>query len=44
MDERFIALGALTALARNGEIDSDVVVQAMKYFGIDQDKADAATS
>ena len=44
VDERFIALGALTALAGDGEIDKGLVVQAMTDLDIDPDKADPATA
>ena len=39
VDARFIALGALSALAREGQIEYDVVKKAMKSFEIDPDKA-----
>ena len=35
VDYRFIALGALSALAREGQIENDVVVQAMQDLEID---------
>ena len=35
VDYRFIALGALSALAREGQIECDVVVQAMQDLAID---------
>ena len=35
VDYRFIALGALSALAREGQIENDAVVQAMKDLEID---------
>ena len=38
VDYRFIALGALSALAREGQIENDVVVQAMKDLAIDPAK------
>ena len=38
VDYRFIALGALSALAREGQIENDVVVQAMKDLEIDPAK------
>ena len=44
VDERFIALGALTALAGDGEIDKGLVVRAMTDLDIDPDKADPATA
>ena len=44
VDERFIALGALTALFQDGEIDGEVVVKAMADLNIDRDKDDPAVS
>ncbi|MYB71406.1 MAG: pyruvate dehydrogenase (acetyl-transferring), homodimeric type [Gemmatimonadetes bacterium] len=38
VDYRFIALGALSALAREGQIENDVVAQAMKDLEIDPAK------
>ena len=38
VDYRFIALGALSALAREGQIEYDAVVQAMKNLKIDPAK------
>ena len=38
VDYRFIALGALSALAREGQIECDVVVQAMQDLAIDPAK------
>ena len=38
VDYRFIALGALSALAREGQIECDVVVQAMQDLEIDPAK------
>ena len=38
VDYRFIALGALSALAREGQIEYDAVVQAMKDLDIDPAK------
>ena len=38
VDYRFIALGALSALARDGQIECDAVVQAMKDLEIDPAK------
>ena len=35
VDYRFIALGALSALAREGQIECDVIVQAMQDLQID---------
>ncbi|PCI37189.1 MAG: pyruvate dehydrogenase (acetyl-transferring), homodimeric type [Elusimicrobia bacterium] len=40
VDARFIALGALGALRRDGEIEGSVVAAAMKDFGIEEDKKD----
>ena len=39
VDARFITLGALSALAREGQIEYDVVKKAMKSSAIDPDKA-----
>jgi pyruvate dehydrogenase E1 component len=39
VDSRFITLAVLAALAREGEMDSKVVRQAMKTMEIDPDKA-----
>ena len=39
VDKRFIVLGALSALAREGQIECDVVKQAMQDLNIDPDKA-----
>ena len=38
VDYRFIALGALSALARDGQLETDAVVQAMKDLAIDPAK------
>jgi pyruvate dehydrogenase E1 component len=38
VDRRFVALAALTELAADGAIPSDVVAQAIARFGIDPDK------
>ena len=38
VDYRFIALGALSALARDGQLENDAVVQAMKDLAIDPAK------
>ena len=38
VDYRFVTLGALTALMRDGKIELDVVTSAMKDLGIDADK------
>ncbi|MDP6698371.1 MAG: pyruvate dehydrogenase (acetyl-transferring), homodimeric type [Candidatus Latescibacteria bacterium] len=38
VDKRFIVLGALSALAREGQIECDVVIQAMQDLNIDPDK------
>ena len=40
VDARFIALGALSALAREGELEQSVVLEAMERLEIDPDKAD----
>ncbi len=44
VDARFVTIGALSALARLGEIDRKVVVQAMKDMDINPDKPNPATS
>jgi pyruvate dehydrogenase E1 component len=44
VDSRFVTVGALSALARAGEIDRKVVVQAMKDLDINPDKPNPATS
>ena len=41
VDARFIVLGALSALLRDGKVESVVVRKAMQDMDIDQDKADA---
>jgi len=40
VDARFIALGALSGLAKEGKIEGDVVEKAMKDMDIDPEKAD----
>jgi pyruvate dehydrogenase E1 component len=42
VDARFIVLGALGALAREGEIDVAAVTKAMKDLKIDPEKANPA--
>ena len=42
VESRYIALATLAELAQNGEIDSKVVAQAMKDFGIDPAKKNPA--
>ncbi|MCA1652413.1 MAG: pyruvate dehydrogenase (acetyl-transferring), homodimeric type, partial [Acidobacteria bacterium] len=44
VDSRFVALGTLAELAKEGTIDAKVVVQAIKDFGIDAEKKDPAKS
>jgi pyruvate dehydrogenase E1 component len=44
VDSRFVTVGALSALARAGDIDRKVVVQAMKDLDINPDKPNPATS
>jgi pyruvate dehydrogenase E1 component len=44
VDARFIVLGALDSLAADGQIDYDVVKQAMQDLDIDPDKADPVLS
>ena len=38
VEARYVALATLAELAQNGEIDSKVVAQAIKDFGIDPEK------
>jgi pyruvate dehydrogenase E1 component len=38
VDRRFVAVAALTELAADGAVPSDVVAQAIARFGIDPDK------
>ena len=40
VDARFITLGALSALAREGQIEYSVVEKAMQDLDIDPDKSD----
>jgi pyruvate dehydrogenase E1 component len=40
VDRNFVALGALKALADDGQVPSSVVAQAIQAFGIDPEKAD----
>ena len=42
VESRYIALATLAELAHNGEIESKVVAQAMKDFGIDPNKKNPA--
>jgi pyruvate dehydrogenase E1 component len=44
VDSRFVTIGALSSLARAGEIDRSVVVQAMKDMDLNPDKPNPATS
>jgi pyruvate dehydrogenase E1 component len=44
VDARFVALATLAELAADGQIDSGVVAQAIKDFGIDPEKRNPATS
>ena len=44
VDSRFVALGTLAELAKEGQIDGKVVAQAIKDFGIDPEKTDPAKS
>ncbi len=39
VDSRYIALGALTALARQGKVERATVVKAIKDLGVDPEKA-----
>ena len=41
VDARFIVLGALSALLRDGKVEPEVVGKAMEDMDIDRDKADA---
>ena len=43
VDERFIAVAALKALADDGALDQKTVVQAIEKYGIDPDRADPVT-
>jgi pyruvate dehydrogenase E1 component len=42
VDARFVTLATLTALAREGQIDTKVVQQAIADLGIDPDKINPA--
>jgi pyruvate dehydrogenase E1 component len=44
VDARFVVLSALAALAREGQIEPAVVLQAMQSFNISPDKRNPATS
>ena len=44
VDYRFIAVSALSALAREGHVGFDVVEKAIKQFGIDPEKPNPVTS
>ena len=44
VDRHFIALAALKALADDGHIDRQIVIDAVRKLGIDPDKADPLTS
>jgi pyruvate dehydrogenase E1 component len=44
VDARFIAVGSLSALAREKQIDAKLVEKAIKDLGIDPDKKNPATS
>ena len=44
VDARFIAVGALSALARDKHIDAKLVEKAIKDLGIDPEKKNPATS
>jgi len=43
VDERYIAVAALKALADDGKIDQKTVTQAIKKYGIDPEKPDPVT-
>ena len=44
VDARFVAVATLAELAQEGQIDSNVVAQAIKDFGVDAEKANPARS
>ena len=44
VDARFIAVGALSALARDKQIDAKLVDKAIKDLGIDPEKKNPAVS
>jgi len=44
VESRYVALATLAELAQTGEIDTKVVQQAIKDFGINPDKKDPAKS
>ena len=44
VDARYVAVATLATLAREGQIESSVVTQAIQKFGINPDKADPALS
>jgi pyruvate dehydrogenase complex dehydrogenase (E1) component len=44
VDRRFITLGALSALARQGTLDFKIVQQAVKDLDVDPEKADPMIS
>ena len=44
VDSRFVALGALAALARDGQLDPKVVQKAIQDLGIDTEKPNPATA
>jgi pyruvate dehydrogenase E1 component len=44
VDSRFVALGTLAELAREGQLDQTVVAQAIKDLGINPEKNNPATS
>jgi pyruvate dehydrogenase E1 component len=44
VDARYVVVGTLLALAREGQMDRAVVEQAIKEFGIDPDKSNPALS
>ena len=44
IDARFIALATLSALARQGEIDPEVVLEAIKKLDLDPEKANPASA
>ena len=43
VDRNFVTVGALKALAEQGELKPGMVAQAIKKYGIDPEKADPTT-
>jgi pyruvate dehydrogenase E1 component len=44
VDSRFVAVATLAELAKDGQVDANVVAQAIKDFGIDPEKRNPARS